>query len=564
MAFEHKRDPERTAETVPSWHAGANSRLAPWLLEKDTAVEIENMFCNNVGTLSQRPGMTAFGGVHPGVSAPPGGISSFNDASYNDFLAGIWGTYFYRSSGNGGWAQVGSGASMVPGLLHQFVAGRIAGQLAILACTCEQVTETSKGIGGRSRLMLYNIEANAATQASLAPSCIAPFQSRIFYGENETLGWSEIGGLMGYSPSANSILIEPGIGRRITAIVPTRDLDPKMYVFKEEAICIFSPRWGASGSLIPGSGDALDTVNSSVRVLSDGIGCIATRSVQWVPGAESADIFFLARDGVRSMRRAENDVQAGAGFPISYTIPGWIERINFTKAHKAVAAVFDNAYHLAVPMDGANDNTHVLRYDIGTQAWTLHSIRSKDLLTFRLGDNERLWMQSNLATGDCSVSGFVAANPPYQVFRVYSGTYDPSTSASLPVYNTWGYTSRMFSGTDPTRKKRFGRFMFQMSSADTCAFSIAYRRDQGNWSTVTNVRLGGTGDSIVLGIEPLPWNSPDEEIRKRSITIEEIAPAYFLQNKLTGITGATEIGRVSLYNHTAESFPYNPEHANDP
>lgn len=545
-----------------SLHGGSVQRNVPWLIEETQGVQVQDQEINTLGARSRRRGAKSFGGVMG--QAVPGGMGGYTDDSFDEFLVAIWGSSLYNSDLDGGWAQQASSASMVSGLLHDVILGRSGGNLSYLAATCERVTDTTVGLGGRSQLVVYDIEAGLETQASLAPRAIAVFQNRCFYGEDETVGWSEIGALADYSDT-NNLLVEPGLGGEITAIIPARDTDPKLWIFKEDSVFLFTPRWGTDSAIIPGAGDALDTINSSIRVLSRGVGCIATKSAVWVPGAGQSDVFFLANDGVRSLQRAENDVQTGAGFPVSWPIKAWVDRINFTQAHRAVAAVFDNAYHLAVPLDGAIDNTHVLRYDIDGKAWTLHSWEARDLSSFKVNTVDRLWMQSGIPAGDTSVTQAETdvSNHSYMVYSLFSGDLDPSTDVTNPTRPQMLEESRSYTLQEPLRKKRWDKFTIELSSAETSALEVAYRADQGPWNVVTDMRVVGTADSIIFAVDALPWVSSDETIRRQTFNLSDIPPSYHLQIRLMTTSGATESGRPFIYFSEVNGHVLSDEFAND-
>lgn len=542
---ERQKDPAAQLERIISSHEGTNSRAVPWLLSEVQNAHAENVITEDVGVVSQRLGTRAFGGLAPSgtTDADPGGLSFFEDEDFSQFLVSANGHHLYRSSGSGAWARVASSVSLAPGLLHQFERARHNGELAFAVATCEEPTDSALG---RSDLVIYSIISDVATQASLAPRCVAQFQNRLFYGEGEVFGWSEIGDLVSYSDT-NQLLIEPGVGGdEITFISPSRDTDPNLWIFKKEAIFLFTPRWGTDDAIIPGAGDALNTITSSVRTLSRNAGCIATRSAVWVPGEQGADLFFLDRVGVRALSRAEQDVQTGAGFPVSYNIPAWIDRINFSQAHKAAAMVEENSYYLSVPLDGALDNTHLLRYDIAHKAWSLHSLEAKDLVTARLGGRARLFMQNNFASIDSSVTG-AAGDPAFQVFRVFESSVDPSTSVTHPVLPTAQWESRSFTLQDPKTRKKWDRATLQMSSAETSRVNISYRRDLGVWTTVTEFLLEGTAETAVLAVDSLPWVGSDDETRNRSFGFSDVQPSKSMQIRVGGVTGATEAGRLSLY-----------------
>ncbi len=565
---EFPKQPEHEKERTVSLHGGTISRNSPTVLEPSQAASIENMIFTGLGVREQRRGCLAFGGIE---NDPPGGIDGYTDASFDAFLISIWGSLVYDSTGNGAWSQIASNTSMVSGLLHQYQRGRSAGDLAITACTCEQPTDTTVGLNGRSQLIHYNIASDVSTQVSIAPRCITAFQGRLFYAEFETLGWSEVGDFADYSDT-NSILVEAGIGGNITALVASRDANPKLWILKENAILLFQPRWGDVSGILPDpgitgtlEGDELNLLTSDLKVLTDETGCIATKTARWVPGLDGADVLFLSDDGIRSLERADNDAQRGAGFPISYQISAWINRINFSRAHTAVAAVFDNAYHIAVPMDGALEPNFILRYDIRQKAWTLLDIHARDIVN-RIIVDTRLFIQNGFASVDTSVTEAVdAASPVFQVYQMYRGDVDPSTNLTdtgikLPHFRE---ESRGFVFGEPLIEKRWEKFVIHVSSAETSRIAIQYRRNQGTWNTVTETVIGGTEDVVILGVDALPWTANDQLKRRFTVGLNDVTPGVEFQMALARVTGSTEPGRLSVYMTELQARLLTDEHAND-
>lgn len=83
-----------------------------------------------------------------------------------------------------------------------------------------------------------------------------------------------------------------------------------------------------------------------------------------------AEVFFLSNPGgVYRVSQVTESRIATVPLPVSYPITPLIERINFTAASAAVAAVFDGSYWLAVPLDDATGNNAILRYDTQLEAW---------------------------------------------------------------------------------------------------------------------------------------------------------------------------------------------------
>jgi len=483
-----------------------------------------------------------------------------------DYVLGVWDDKLYRTLGSGIWENIATDCSLVTGQLHQIVKSYHAGEPAIVAASCSKATSLSEGINGHTKLVVFRNNTADSTNVSYAPHCICSFQGRIFGGEVEQIRWSNVADLATFGAN-DSLLVEPGVGGRLTALVPARDSKPMLWVFKEKAIFMFEVRWGTpgTGGLIPSGADALDTVNSSIRPLSVGTGCVATKSAIWVPGEEGADLFFLSDDGIRTLSRAENDVQQGASFPLSYDIPTWIARINWTYADLASAATFDNAYHLAVPFDGAKENTHVLRYDLRTKAWSLWELPMRDLTVGNLGSSAKLWGVPPFATVDTSVTGAVTAaeDTPHQVYRLLTGTYDPSTDATNPVVPQFQEESKAFALKDPLVKKKFDRFTMQLSSADTSFVAVEYRIDQGAWASITETFIPGSSDTVTLGVDPLPWTGTSERIRRYTWNLSDYDPGYIIQFRISSVAGATEVGKPTIYMQELSGKQLTRDYVND-
>jgi hypothetical protein len=252
--------------------------------------------------------------------------------------------------------------------------------------------------------------------------------------------------------------------------------------------------------------------------------------VVWVPGLEGADVLFLARDGIRSLRRAENDVQTGAGLPLSYQIPGWIERINFDFAHKAVAAVHNNKYHLAVPMDGAEDNTHILRFDLFQNSWILFDIRARDLGRIPFNGEDRLYFQNTYRAPDCSSTGLASSatetEVPFQVYRAYSGSMDPGASQI-----DYSITTRALHLNNLDVRKRWDQLaiMGTVEAGATHTMLVEYRVDFKDWTTAASLTIAVPDPGIHLGVDALPWVRPDQQLVIRKLDLRDVDPGYIIQ-----------------------------------
>lgn len=148
----------------------------------------------------------------------------------------------------------------------------------------------------------------------------------------------------------HSYQIDSGDGGKITGILPY--MDGGLLVLKEGSVHILT---GCNGDL---SGLARQVVDSRH-------GCIAPDSIVML----GADVWFLSRDGVRSVQLTEYNKAQMMDVTVSNKIPTLIDRINWNSAQGAQAIVYDNYFLLAVPFDNATTNDTILVYDMMLRTW---------------------------------------------------------------------------------------------------------------------------------------------------------------------------------------------------
>jgi len=540
-------------DVVPSIEGGANSRVAAWRLPETTVADLVNVEISNPGRWSPRAGAESFGGT----SLRPGGIALVRAADQTQIFWAAYHNFLFRSVGGGAWVRRASSLSLSVNVLHQFVEGNYQNAgfadnsfRGLYGCECVEQT----GATLRTNLFVFRTDDvpndNGYTQqVSYAPACITYFANRLWKGfdaltggDGSDLAWSELDDGLTYSP-ANELSIEPGIGGPITALHPVRAQTPTLVVFKRSAIARLVPRWGSSSALIPGLGDELDTITSSVDLISDGIGCIATRSVATVPGFQAGDVFFLAKDGIRTLARSSDDTLAGVGPRLTENVPGWIERINFSAAHKAVAAVYDNAYHLAVPMDGSSENNYVIRLQLDNSALSLHRWPIMDLQVAQFSNDERLFFQANVGyTEDSTVTG-LPESLRYNVYRAYQGQVDPGAT-----YVNYELTTRALFFGNPSALKNLTTLMALASSTpnETHAMRVAINRDFTGWETqASSVIINVSGSVILLGQTPLPWAVPDTKVVQRRQSLLDNEPFTWVQFRFSN--AGADFARPTLY-----------------
>lgn len=108
----------------------------------------------------------------------------------------------------------------------------------------------------------------------------------------------------------------------------------KLLVFKERSI------WSVDAD------PTQDPADWVISLISGNIGCSSHRSIT----AVGADVFFLSRDGIRSMAQIQAGTQTSVGLALSSPINDLISRIDKSKLNLCDGVFWNNRYMLAVPL----------------------------------------------------------------------------------------------------------------------------------------------------------------------------------------------------------------------
>lgn len=516
---------------ILSVHGGQNDKDEVHVLGETQAALIQNLDIHNMGSRKRRLGVQSLGAR----SDDPAGLWTANDLILQqETLFSIYQGRIFTTNGGGVMFERASGVSLTTAV-HTGVAGRYSAKAATYVL---QAVRTNNTVTLASRIVAIT-DDNNYTQASAAAIGGCWFQNRLwtgwqpFSGQNaETVWWSELGDGLSYS-SLNTLQIEPGIGGYVQQLFPLRGFTPSIVVFKERAIATIEPYWGSTSHLIPAAGDALDTLKTNIRLISNGIGCVAPNSVQFVPGGPGGDVYFLAKDGVRALTRANDDTISGVSKPLSDPILATIKRINFAYAKECVSAVLGTQYHLAVPLDGSTLNTHILVFDFQTEAWSVHTWTPKAMVTGRLADTQdRIFLQYNTRLADCSNTAAVSA---YHTYKVYVGLLDPGGGPVIYQEDSRGLD---FGGIHVKKRWDWFSISFRNDAQETCAVGLMYNVDRRGWVTVGSAVFGAVagGFDTILAETPLPWGVAIGATRTYKFALSDLDPGYYIQMRYFGVS----------------------------
>jgi hypothetical protein len=521
-------------QRITDFSGGQNERDDLSAVEPNVGELVQNAFMDRQGRLDTRWGVDPFGGG----GATPGGLGVFDPPGVDKRLIGIWPPYIYHSTANESWNQAASGASLVNGL-HKVVTGHDADSKWFSFVHSVEGYEATGDSYPASGLTWFSPEEGSYSQmAEFRPNVLTFWQGRMWAAdstatnyEGDHLFWSKILDATTWSLPGQNIRVDPAQGGRITALIPARGNTPQMYVFKDNAIYLFEVVWGTDG-YVPLTANDLDTTKAIVRPISKDVGCVAPASALWVPSSRGADIWFLAADGFRSLKRTQDDVASGAaGPPLSETIPTTVGRINYSYARRTWATAFENYVLFAVPLDGAKHPTHMVVKNVlapDDKGWGLWDLQAAALATVDL-PNRRLFMQCSTSYSAALAAGDTLAAHVYEL----SDSVDIQNPGEAWIEKK--YDTREFDLEAPLRRKRalWCEVQYNTNSDTGATVTIDYRLD----STATWQNLGyfyaepSPEYPTIPALLPLTFDT-ESPIHSKNLDMDQLNAAYRVQLRL--------------------------------
>jgi hypothetical protein len=529
-------------ESVAGYDGGVRSHPEPYYLEETEAAYLKNINMDTPGLRKKRLGCQTIGGV----LATPAGLGEYVDPDGTHQLAGVWGTDLYRSSGDYTWNKLNptSSVSLADSFWHikegqGYVAiGAPAATILcplLLAWGSEPYTNATY-----PQLQLINQLGSCATFISdVSPRAATWWQGRAWAGNwdkgRSNIGWSNLWDASTWDTAANNIDIDRDTGDQIMALVPTRGERPRLYIFKEHHIYALDVVWG-SGVYIPETENSLDTTNSRLTLISEDKGCVAPKTVVYTSGSGQSDVFFLADDGYRSLRRVEQDVAGGAGEAISEPIRDVMDRINWSAASKAVAVVHDHKIFLSIPVDGSTSNNLTVVFDLIDKVWVSeYDWTVTDSVVQNLNEAGELmyYMYPHETTETLPSLGATSVNHVFQ--GLVSGVYhDPSLTAYAYEEQT-----KAFVYGDFGRKKRWDWLEMLMLPATSNITLLTYAKvDELEWALIDTADVAAIQDYPLLPAQ-LPWDFEQQLPQLYRLNLHELPPGQRIQFKFVTNTPAS-------------------------
>ena len=374
-------------DATGSFSGGMDSNSAPRILSEFASSELINVDIDRTGTAETRRGTKSLSlNAVPEGTAMVQGMSYFNTLNYDQMVICKNRKIFYFESavGEGGWQQEGSSylVSSDDDVVH-------FAQLEDKLFFCDG-TSALKYFDGTSVQSV-----NAGSGAPSGIRLLASHTNRLFAvpaGEPDTIYVSDLLDAEGTSSwSVVQSLRIGGDGDPITAIHPWTGF--RLLAFKRNSTFVIN----ADPTATTIADWAIETIDRSV-------GCIAPRSVAQV----GADIYWLASDGVRSLRRTLAGTEQEVSDALSKPIENVIQELNVDAAPKAAGFYYLNRYIVSFPTGNSsiNNTTVVFNTDfkvwsgkwdgIKGQCWARYSSPTSDVLCLGTSNGKLLRWTGNI------------------------------------------------------------------------------------------------------------------------------------------------------------------------
>lgn len=329
-----------------AFSGGMFSNNDPENLEQFQFSEAQNCDIDLYGRLQTRIG-TAQIGSRPNTTRVQG--LTYYDIPSAEYLLQVSGMNLYKSTG-GAWT---------------LTAGYTAAS-DVLKIEFAQLIDKVAWVDGNGVAYRWDgttVQASTAwgvaTQPPTASKFIVEHKSRLAYAgastQPQTVSFSDI---IDYNtPAGNEVYVGKGDGDNITGLFSW--LQNNLLVFKEKSIYAIDTTAGVGST-------------ATTQKVHGSIGCVSHRTIKQIGSSEiNNDVFFLAKDGVRSVQTTVQDGQIGSNSnAISYPINDWISRINWDFGDTCNAIYWNNRYMLAVPLDSAETPNYVLVYHTINKSWS--------------------------------------------------------------------------------------------------------------------------------------------------------------------------------------------------
>ena len=305
-------------------------------------------------------------------------------------------------------------------------------------------------------------------------------------------------------------------------------------VFCENAIYLVdtNPLTAASAA----AGNATSTFN--IRQVSNLSGAISHRAIAQV----GEDLIFLARDGVRSLKRTmSEEMVAEQSGVISYPIQDLIDSINWNAAAQQATATFWNGlFLLSVPILSSTENNCCLVFSADTNSWIGywqgnpdHNIKPIDFCVAAFGGYAEKLLTLDKIGNAMEFRDYVS--PQNAVATDYQDNFDGTNYRDT----AWQALTRGMTFGDQLSPKSpdFCEWEFDRSNAKVDIIPVLDGADADR--LITNLVTGTGSVTLTLTAPVLPFDLPSPKVKRFRYSLSQYDPFRELQFTIRQSTGDT-------------------------
>ena len=485
-----------------SFIGGQVSNVRSNLLKGEQFAEAKNMDIDKFGSIITRRGTSRIGSA---LSSAITGLAFFDKPSVEELLA-VSGGVLYKSTGS--TFSTLSGYSPTSGNDVEFA------QLVDKV----YMTDNSGDLYSYDGSTVASVTSPATYSKFLVTHTNRLFAANTSTYDDEVCASDLLDG--GNWASVMKFRVGGGEGDAITGI--SSWYNHNLLVFKNRSIHVVSTDPSQSAA-----------ANWNVHRIDNNVGCESGRTI----AQAGADVFFLARDGVRTVRTILSGAQNSVSEPISLAINDYIERINWQHADKACARFWRNRYILSVPLDSSSHPDYTFVFNTTTGSWSgywtgwtpkVYSVSSfNNFPKLVFGDNS-----GNVATFHDYVSG---SNEGAADFQDFGSDYESMVLSRGHVFG------------DYLSPKLVGHVEIEVNNDPTgCHCAEVYASLDGTSGSndvllENNISTKSTGVSLPVD---LPFTLPDMGTNQRAFNLTTKGEFSEIQFKIKASSGKLHVRSI--------------------
>jgi len=476
---------------------GMNSNVHPSLIGPTQCEQLINADLVQLGRTKKRDGFAVAGNLV--TVAPFTALARFNPYGGTDGMLGIEGINLRHWLGTGNWSA-SDDAGFTTGLYTKILIGN---DIALILNGTENVHTVAPN---------WDVADLGDANTSPPKGTVGCWlKDRWFIADKGIVYFSDVG-VQTFLRDTNYFRVSVGDNDDITNLVPFRNNE--LIIFKEHST------W-----LLQMDNNSTPLTQWDLKPIDTEIGCISREAAIKVGN----DIFFFASDGVRSLKRNEQDKVSSIQVPLSDDIhSGYIDTINWTYKNLIRAVSYQNRVIFSIPYDDATTCDKLLVYFLhsnpqlnGWSMWETEVGAFVGAFAKSLdGNNEKLYF----------------AAPAYysQMFEMFSGDTDWGTGIS---YTEKGRIEDLTEEGLTGNQKYAKSFMIKGNAASECTAILEMSIDEGAFQEIAEINMNTNAPYLPID---LTFVINDRTITLEKFSLDELEHFYSIQYKITQAYGKSQ------------------------